>query len=438
MNTINEIKKMIKGGALDSKLSKLYCRAGNNLKPYRERLLKAIDGYSDTFEKAGFSEMFGRADNKPVALFSVPGRTEIGGNHTDHQHGKVLTASVDLDAIACAAQNGTDTINVYSVGYGMISVDISDNAPNPAEYNTTQALIRGVAGEISKLGFDVSGFDAYIISDVPSGSGLSSSACFEVLLGIIINDFFCGNNITPVNIAKIGQRAENIYFGKPSGLLDQMGCCIGGTVTIDFDGEPKYTPVDFSFTEAGYAMVTVDSGADHAGLTDEYAAITKELNAVCSLFGKKYLREIDEDAFYSKFDYIRKSVGDRAVLRAMHVYEENKRVDAQVKALKNEDINAFFDLVKKSGISSWTLLQNVTRSQSSVSQPVAIALAAAEKALNGRGACRIHGGGFAGAIQAFVPVDYLEDFTLRVEALLGRGACRVTYIRPIGATIIAG
>ncbi|MBQ9993283.1 MAG: galactokinase, partial [Clostridia bacterium] len=402
MTTIKELKSALSGGTYDAQLARMYCREEALLEPYRQRIISAADS---------FAEVFGKDDSARVCVCSAPGRTELGGNHTDHQHGKVLTASVDLDAIACSSINGTDTINIYSEGYGMISVSCNQTQPNPDEKYTTAALLRGIVAGIASRGYKPCGFDAYITSDVPSGSGLSSSACIEILLGVIINHLFCGDAIPMAELAKIGQYAENMHFGKPSGLLDQMGCAIGDMVAIDFGGEePVYHSVDYSFAASGHAMCIIDSGGDHSDLTHEYSAIPYELHRVCEYFGKRYLREVCEDDFLAHLSDIRKIAGDRAVLRAMHVYAENERVSAQVEALERGDFDAFLTLTTQSGLSSWRYMQNVSAAGETMHQEVALALAITEKLLGGRGSCRVHGGGFAGAIQAFVPLDMLDSF----------------------------
>ncbi len=425
MITIKKLNKDLSEGVYDNKLSYLYCRKPEQVEPFRERIRHVADGYAQTFGKGGCDE---------IAIYSAPGRTEIGGNHTDHQRGKVLTASVDLDALACAAPNGTNMVNICSEGYGMVSIDCTQFSPDKKEENSTAALIRGILARIAEMGYTIGGFDAYVISDVPGGSGLSSSACFEVLIGTAINGLFCGNAISMVEIAKIGQYAENVYFGKPSGLLDQMGCALGGIVAIDFkDREnPVCHVVDFNFASAGYALCMVDSGADHADLTDDYAAVPEEMGAVARLLGKEVLSEVSEACFYAAIPHIRENVGDRAVLRAVHYYNDCVRVEKQVAALENGDFDTFLAVVNESGKSSFMYLQNITTYRDTKDQPVAVALAAAEHYLKGCGAYRVHGGGFAGAIQAFVPLEKVSDFQRAMDDMLGKGACRVAYIRPVG------
>ncbi|NCE66001.1 galactokinase [Pseudoflavonifractor sp. 524-17] len=381
---------------------------------------------------SGLEETFGPQPR--AALFSAPGRTEIGGNHTDHQHGRVLTGSVNLDIIAAVAPTGGSLIRVQSEGFPLIEVDLADLTARPEEHNTTAALIRGVAAWFAAQGHALEGLCAYITSQVLSGSGLSSSAAFEVLTATILNDLFCGGQYDPVQIAKVGQYAENLYFGKPSGLLDQMGASVGGMVAIDFqdNDNPQAAKVDFDFSAAGHALCIVDSGADHADLTPEYAAVPAELGEICAYFGKAVLREVPEDEFSAALPALRRAAGDRAVLRAIHVYGENRRVEGQVAALQRGDFDGFLALVRQSGLSSWRFLQDITPAGAVRHQEVALALALAEQLLDGRGACRVHGGGFAGTIQAFVPLDLLDKFKAGMESVLGEGRCHVLAIRPVG------
>ena len=386
-----------------------------------------LGGLLDSFEKT-----FGAG--REISLFSAPGRTEIGGNHTDHQHGCVLAASVNLDTVAAVSENGSSVIRIQSEGYPLCEVDLADLSIREEEKNTTMALIRGVAAAFKDLGCASRGFDAYVISDVLRGSGLSSSAAYEVLLGVILNGMFFENKVDAVKIAQIGQYAENVYFGKPSGLMDQMASSVGNLVTIDFadPAAPVVERVDFDFSKTGYSLCIIDSGADHADLTDEYAAITVELKKISGYFGKNVLREIPREEFYAALPALRKLAGDRAVLRAMHFYDDNDRVPQQVAALKNGDFDAFLDMMKASGRSSWMYLQNVIPTGCKEHQEVALALAMCDKLLAGRGAYRVHGGGFAGTVQAFVPNDMLETFCEKMETVLGKGSCHVLAIRPVG------
>ena len=380
---------------------------------------------------SGFAAAFGGV---PQRYFSAPGRTEIGGNHTDHQRGRVLAGAVNLDTVAAVALNGTDVIRIQSQGYPLCQVNVTELVPVESEINSTPALIRGVAARFAQLGCKVEGFDAYCESTVLPGSGLSSSAAYEVLIGTIINHLFFGGKVSQPEVAMIGQYAENVFFGKPCGLMDQTASAVGNLVTIDFfDKEnPVIEPVAFDFAACGHALCIIDTRASHADLTDEYAAITGELKAVCGYFGKDVLTQIDEDDFYAAIPALRERFGDRAVLRGVHFYAENARVPQQVAALRAGDFDTFLHLVKESGRSSWMYLQNVIPAGRIQAQEVALALGLCEHYLNGRGAYRVHGGGFAGTVQAFVPNDLLEAFRAGLDAVLGEGACHVLAIRPQG------
>lgn len=370
-------------------------------------------------------------------IFSAPGRTEISGNHTDHQRGCVLAASVNLKTTARVRLNGEAVIRIQSEGYPLVEVDINDLSVHPEEKNTTAALVRGVAADFARRGAQIRGFDARVSSTVLPGSGLSSSAAFEVLIGNILNTLFYGDQLDAVEIAKIGQYAENVFFGKPCGLMDQTASSVGGMVFIDFENpaDPRVEKIAFDFSASGYALCIIDTGADHADLTDEYAAIPQELKAVCAFFGQEVLRQIPETSFYANLPALRAQVGDRAVLRAMHVYEDNKRVLRQKEALARGDFDAFLRDVKASGRSSWCYLQNVIPAGRKAHQEVAVSLAMAERLLGGRGACRVHGGGFAGTIQAFVPIDMLDEFRRGMDAFLGEGMCHVLNITPNGGML---
>ena len=367
-------------------------------------------------------------------IFSAPGRTEISGNHTDHQHGCVLAAAVDLETVAEVVLNGTGRICVQSEGYAPVEIELDDLAVHEDERNSTTALIRGVAANFAQRGAKLQGFYARIRSTVLPGSGLSSSAAFEVLMGTIFNELFFENRLNAVEIAQIGQWAENVYFGKPCGLMDQMASSVGGMVFLDFadPSAPVVERLDFDFSGAGHALCIIDSGADHADLTDEYAAIPGELKSLCALFGREVLREIPEEAFWGHLPWLRGRVSDRAILRAIHFYQENKRVQAHAAALRRGDFASFLQLVKESGRSSWMYLQNITPTGAVEHQDVAVALALCDTLLAGRGAFRVHGGGFAGTVQAFVPLDMLEMFKTKIEEVLGAGNCRVLSIRNEG------
>lgn len=415
------LKQKIRSGAYEKTLAALY--PDGDLNFYGDRFCKAIDS---------FAEIFGERDG--ICLFSAPGRTEIGGNHTDHQHGHVLAASVNLDVIAVAALNGSNLIRIKSEGYEMDTIDIRDLSVKAEEYNHAAALIRGIASKIHEMGYELKGFDAYTTSNVLSGSGLSSSAAFEVLVGNMVNSFCCEGKISPVEIAKIGQYAENVFFGKPCGLMDQMASSVGGIVTIDFKdtSAPVVEKVDFDFEKSGFALCIIDSGADHADLTDEYASIPKEMKSAAKVFGKDFLRDVPKDEFYSKIADVRKAAGDRAVLRAIHFFDDDARVLKQVDAIKHGDFEGFLNLVTESGRSSFMYLQNIFSTKTPGQQDMSVLLALCEKLLSGKGAWRVHGGGFAGTVQAFVPRDMLDEFKASIEAVFGKGKCHVLSIRAVG------
>ena len=380
---------------------------------------------------AGFAAAFGGTAER---YFSAPGRTEVSGNHTDHQRGRVLAGAVNLDTVAAVRANGTDVIRVQSKGYPLCQVRLDALEPVDAEINSTPALIRGVAARFAQLGCKVGGFDAYCESTVLPGSGLSSSAAFEVLVGTIINHLFFDGKVTQPEIAQIGQYAENVFFGKPCGLMDQTASAVGGLVTIDFadKAHPDIRPVHFDFSTTGHALCIIDSRADHADLTDEYAAVPGEMKAVCEYFGKDVVTEIPETDFYAAIPALREKCGDRAVMRVIHEYNENRRVPQQVACLESGDFEGFLRLTKESGFSSWMYLQNVIPAGYVKQQAMAVALGLCEHYLQGRGAYRVHGGGFAGTVQAFVPFELLESFRAGIDGALGEGACHVLPIRPQG------
>lgn len=391
---------------------------------YLGRMADAEKGFADTFGKE--AERF----------FSAPGRTEIGGNHTDHQHGCVLAAAVDLDIFGAAAKNDSRIIRIFSEGYGMEEISLDDLEVKKEEINTTASLIRGVASKITQMGYTLGGLDMYTVSNVLKGSGISSSAAYEVLVGTVINALYCENKLTPVEIAQIGQYAENVYFGKMSGLMDQTASSVGGVVAIDFrdNANPIVRKLDFDFTKAGYALCIIDSGADHADLSDEYSAIPMEMRQVAAHFGKEVLREVALADFLTDMAAVREKAGDRATLRAYHFLKDNQRAIDEAAALEAGDFDKFLSLVKESGYSSFMYLQNVYVSGSVQHQEVAYALAACEAALAGKGAYRVHGGGFAGTIQAFVPQEMLAGFVEQMENAVGKGRCHVLSIRPAGGT----
>ena len=378
--------------------------------------------------------VFNCSEDTKISLFSAPGRTELGGNHTDHQNGCVLAAAVDMDILACAKPSGTGIIRLNSEGFGDITVDLSDTEPCDREKNTAAALVRGVVAMSLKTGYRVEGFDAYLTSDLPVGAGLSSSAAFEVLIGVIINSFFNDGKITAIEIAKAGQYAENIYFGKPCGLMDQLVSAVGGIVSIDFydDDNIKMKEISFDFKSRSYELCIVNTGSGHEALSSEYAAIPYEMETIAAHFGEKLLSRVSKDAFIQALPELRKSCGDRAVLRAFHFFGDTARVAAQARALYEEDISSYMELVSESGRSSYMYLQNVLMPGNIRHQSMAVALASANYLLGGKGACRIHGGGFAGAIQAYVPSDILESFISGMERVFGIGACMRVNIKYFG------
>ena len=424
----------LQNGSYDASLSQLYAPDGSRagLDCARERAVRVTNGFLEHFPEAAAS----------CALFSGPGRTELGGNHTDHQHGRVLCGSVDLDTLACAAPNARGVIRVISEGYPAVEVSLDSLPPREEERNTSAALVRGVAAKLTEMGYALSGFDAYAVSNVIAGAGLSSSASFEVLLGNIFNRFFCDGKLDPVTIAKMGQYAENVYFGKPCGLMDQMGSSVGGAVAIDFadPAAPVVEKVDYDFSKSGHVLCIVDTGSCHADLTDDYADITREMGAVAAHFGRQFLREVLRDIaladFRGSIPALRKECGDRAVLRAMHFFNDDRRAWKEYVALKNGDFDFFLDLVNDSGLSSELLLQNIWSPGAPREQPVSLALTIGKELLGGEGAIRVHGGGFAGTIQAFVPADGLAAFRSGMEALLGQGSCHVLHIRPLGGCVV--
>ena len=384
--------------------------------------------------KNRLAEVFGVA---PDFLFSAPGRTELCGNHTDHQCGMVLAAAVNLETVAAVKPREDGVIRLLSEGYPMCEVHLDVLEAQEEERGSTVALIRGVASGFAERGNTPVGFDACVCSNVLTGSGLSSSAAFEVLLGTIQNHL-TGAALPALEIARIGQRAENRFFGKPSGLLDQAASASGGVVFLDFapEREIESERISINFEEQGFALLVIDSGADHADLTADYAAIPEELAEVCQFFGKRVLREVSEEDFYARLPDVRQAAGDRAVLRAMHVFDENRRVLLARAALKNGDLNGFFRQLHASGRSSQLLLQNIIPAGATKTQALSYALACAERLLDGEGTSRVQGGGFAGTIQAFVPLDRLDSFCTEMNRLLDGYACHVLSVRPEGGVLL--
>ena len=381
-----------------------------------------------------FQKFFGTDD---VALFSSPGRTEIGGNHTDHNYGRVLAGAVNLDNIAVAAPNGTNTIRVKSAGYPEFQVDLSSLEIDKSQFYTSSSLVKGICARMKELGYQIGGFDACIEGRVPKGSGLSSSASFEVLIGAIVNHIFNNGKISGVENAIIGQWSENNYFGKPCGLMDQTACSVGGLITIDFEdpSTPVVKEVDFDFVKTGFALVITDVGGGHddAASQAEYASLPTEMKAVAAELGAKVLRQVTLEQIVEKMPEIRKKTGDRALLRAYHFQGDNARVVEQVAALENDDFQSFLKMVVESGYSSYMYNQNIFDVVHKDEQVVSLALALSEMVLKGKGAWRVHGGGFGGTIQAFVPQDLLDKYVETLEHVYGKGKCHKLFIRAKGS-----
>ena len=403
-------------------VSELY--SAQDLKEQRERYRKAIDSYREYFGGIG----------DDYRIFSAPGRTEVGGNHTDHNHGKVLAASVNLDVIAIVEPIEAPRIALKSEGFEESIIEIEDVEVKEQEKNTSEALIRGVVAGFRKNGYRVGGFKAYTTTSVLKGSGLSSSAAFEVLLCSIMNHLYNGGAIGAIKLAQIAQYSENVYFGKPSGMMDQTAASVGGFVAIDFKDieSPIIEKINSDFAGYDHALCIIDTKGSHADLTPEYAAIPAEMQQIAEHFSVQYLRQLCREDIMLNMDILRDDFGDRAVLRALHFFEENERVDKLAYALKSGDFKAFLDSIKESGNSSYKYLQNIFSVNDIKNQGLGIGLNAAEHVLGRKGACRVHGGGFAGTIQAFVPLDLLKEFKMSMERLFGGGSCYVLTIRKHG------
>ena len=388
-----------------------------------DRYANAVKRYTDAFAGTG-----------PMAVFSAPGRTEIGGNHTDHQHGEVLAASINKDAIAVTSPREDNLVNILADGFGMTNIALDNLGLREDEKGSTSALIRGVLAGLKNDGFKLGGFDAYITSDVLIGAGLSSSAAFETLIGTIVSGLFNGGAIDPVTIAKTGQFAENAYFGKPCGLMDQMACSVGNLVHIDFadPSNPVVDKVGFDFSKTDYFLCITDTKGSHADLTDEYAAVPIEMKKIASLLGEDVLRPVSLDDILSNIKMLRENAGDRAVLRAIHFVNETRRAKAEADALNNNDIDRFIKLVKQSGDSSFKYLQNVYSNKDVTVQNVSLALAVSESVLGSDEASRVHGGGFAGTIQAFVKKDNAVMYQETMDKVFGEGSCGILSIRRYG------
>ena len=417
-----ELIKAIENSVYDENLKKVYV-TDEAVEKQKPRYIEAI---------SDFAELFGY--DRDISIISAPGRTEVCGNHTDHNNGKVLAAAINLDAIAIVSKNDDGIVRVKSKGHKINIVDLADLEPKEANYGNSTTLVQGVAAGIKNLGYEVSGFDAYTMSDVMGGSGLSSSAAFEVLIGSVFSYLFNGGSIGAVDIAKVAQYSENVFFGKPCGLLDQMASSVGTFVTIDFKStsEPVIKKVDFDFASSGHSLCIVDTGGNHSDLTEDYAAVRQEMESVAKALGKNVLREIDYDTFFNAIPELTDKVNDRAILRAIHFYNENKRVEKAVESLESGDFEGFKEIILESGFSSYMLNQNVYTPKNPTEQKISLALAISAELLKGKGAWRVHGGGFAGTVQAFVPNEMLSEYKTTMEAVFGKDTCHVLIIRPVG------
>ena len=417
-----QVRNAFKNGDHDELLKDIYIDEAL-LEYQRERYIKALDK---------FEEVYGEQD---IEIYSAPGRTEVGGNHTDHQHGAVLAAAVNMDVIAIVSKTEDNVIKVLSGTYDIKPVSTQDLQKKKKEEGTSEALIRGVAARLSEDGYTVGGFKAYMTSDVIVGAGLSSSAAFEVVVGTILSGLYNDMKLSPIYIAQAAQYAENEYFGKPCGLMDQMASSVGNLVKIDFKDTkaPVVEKLDVDLGSFGHSLCIVDTKGDHTDLTSEYAAVPKEMKKVAAFFGCQYLREVDVDEFYSRIAEVRKKVkSDRAVLRVIHFFDDHERVEKEVKALENGDFDEFKRLVTESGNSSYRYLQNVFAITDIHNQSVSIGLALTERYVGTRGAYRVHGGGFAGTIQVFLPNEDVEEYKKRIEKCFGEGSCHVLRIRKYG------
>lgn len=421
MYQTEELKKQINNGQFNSRLKEIYVDEG--MLPYQKQRYEEAIGE--------FEALFG---DGAVELYSAPGRSEVGGNHTDHQRGEVLAASVNLDAVAIVRKTEDNKIQLKSQGYPMIHVDLAELKARKEEEGTSKGLIRGMAYGLLKNGHAIGGFEAYVVSDVLGGAGLSSSAAFEVLVGTILSGLYNDMSISPVEIAQVAQFSENVYFGKPCGLMDQMASSVGGLIHIDFADvkNPLVEKVEVDFASYGHSLCITDTKGSHADLTDDYAAVPAEMREVAGYFGKEVLREVAQEEFYKEIAGVRKTCGDRSVLRAMHFFAEDRRVEQQVAALREGRFDRFLELIQESGQSSFQYLQNVYTNKDVRHQGVSVGLAVSQHVLKGHGVCRVHGGGFAGTIQAFVQNEFVEEYRKALDAVFGEGSCHVLKVRPVG------
>ena len=417
------VRHMLAEGAFDYRLVDLY-NGEEEAAVQKERYLQAVDCFRERF------------DDTDITIFSTPGRTEICGNHTDHQKGRVIAGAINIDMIAVAST--ADDIRVYSDGYDIDTITVGDYGKRDEEAGTPISLIRGVLAGFEQEGYETGGFHAYITSDILKGSGLSSSAAFEVMIGTIISGLYHDSLIDAVDIARIGQYSENEYFGKPCGLMDQCTCALGGMVFIDFNRGPRIERIDVDFARFRRNICIIDVHASHADLTSEYASIPEDMHKVAKHFGWAVLADVDEDDFYSSFSELREAVGDRAVLRAYHFFTENKRVNDAAFALRYNDFESFKDYIKDSGNSSFKYLQNIYAPADIDHQAMSLALAMAESTLRNNGVCRVHGGGFAGTIMAIVRNDFVDRFKDKMDRYFGEGSTHVLTIRNQGAGKVIG
>ena len=419
MQDMRTVQDALKQGSLDSKLKEIY--VDEQRVPYnRDRYLKAIDRFAELFP-----------EQKEIEIYSAPGRSEVCGNHTDHQNGMVLATSINLDAIAIVSKTEDQVIRLVSGDFPMEEIAVEDLALKESEKSTTTALIKGVAAGLAQRGFQVGGFEAYITSDVLMGAGMSSSAAFESLIGTILSGLYNDAKVSSIEIAQIGQYAENVYFGKPCGLMDQMACSVGGMIYIDFQDKenPVVKQIHSDFEKAGLSLCIVDTKGSHADLTPDYAAVPAEMNQVAQALGKEHLREIPRETFFEAVPALLEKTSGRAVLRAIHFYEEEERVQRGAEALERSDYPGFLQVIKASGDSSAKYLQNIYSPKDVASQNVTVALAVSESILGSNGVCRVHGGGFAGTIQAFVKNEAVADYKKQIEAIYGDDSCHVLKVR---------
>lgn len=419
----SKLLNYVTSGMLDSRLEDIY--GGENVSAQKERYAHSIKE---------FISIYGDVD---AYIFSVPGRSELSGNHTDHNHGKVMAGSINLDIIAIASKTSDGVIKIKSEGFDMDVVDTNTyTEPNEKDYFKSNALIAGMAKAFVNAGYEKGGYVAYTTSNVFKGSGLSSSAAFEVMVGNILNYLYNGGKVENTEIAKMAQYSENVFFGKPCGLMDQMACAVGGFVYIDFEDtkNPVIDKIPFDLSAQGYALCIINTGGNHADLNEDYASVPAEMKSVAKFFGKDYLRQLTKDEVLAKTEELRSVVGDRAILRAIHFFNENERVAKQAKSLYDKNLEGFFELVKESGRSSFMYLQNVFTTKNVNEQGLSLALAITDSFMNGKdGAFRVHGGGFAGTIQAFVPFAYVDEYKKAIDSAFGNGACHILRIRPYGA-----